>query len=493
MEREAVILGSSNSIRIAIEWRSNAESDGPIGKTWGDLQLWIGDSLVWGSVSVAERPVGITWSWIDLFEFLANAWPYLANEEQQPIAFTHHKEAPARLSELWGRAQVRWMSVPDDIADREDKLLRDFLAVHDLAEALPGAQPPQLLLMRQGERMIVSSVRQQWELPYMAVMSVLAELCEFIADRIKDLSDDRSRRSIERWNQRDSLSHIKRLQIATGRSEGELRQIWPTDLDATASNEDRYELRAAARMLDKRIPENKQKEILKLIYDLPKGKPLALKPLQDEAEEVIAESGSSDPTLQGYVLATMLRAHFSRLNARVNPDEILQGWGVTIRRLDDKNLLLDAIAVWANDRSPTILLNQNGPRARHLSGTRSTLAHEICHLLLDTDGALPAVEVLGGVIPHAIEQRANAFAAEFLLPRNIAAKYIHKELKYTYQEKERERQVDSVMDQLSDEFGVSHETIAWQIINSDCVADDLKLIERIKNKYLNSIKSPFIL
>lgn len=479
-----MIFGSSTSIQIAIEWHNDVKSDGPLGKTWGNLQLWVADTLVWGSTGFPEKPVGITWSWIELFEFLANAWPYLENEEQHPI---NSLDDTNYLSELWERAQSRWESVPDDVADKEDELLRDFLAVHDLAEALQGAQPPQLLLLRQGERMIVSTFQKQWELPYKTVMSVLTEVCDFIADRISDLSDVRSTRVLKRWNQRNSLPYIKRLQIATGISEGELHRIWPTNINQTASNDERYELRAAARMLDRRVPESKIKEVLKLIYDLPKGRPLSLRPLQEMAENAIVKCGSTDPITQGYALAEMLREHLSQKEKQVNPESILNNWKIKIHQIHDDELTLDAIAVWADDRHPTILLNTKGPRARHRSGIRSTLAHEICHVLLDVNGALPAVEVLGGVIPRIIEQRANAFAAEFLLPRKIAAKKIKKELEFIYQEREKERAVDSAMVFLSNEFSASHETIAWQIINSGCIAENEKLVNYIRSKYIKSV------
>ncbi len=79
---------------------------------------------------------------------------------------------------------------------------------------------------------------------------------------------------------------------------------------------------------------------------------------------------------------------------------------------------IDAVAVWGDCHGPAVLLNINPrPRASTTNGRRSTLAHEICHLLADRAHALPVAEVLGGQAPRRTEQRANAFAAEGLLPR----------------------------------------------------------------------------
>jgi Zn-dependent peptidase ImmA (M78 family) len=54
---------------------------------------------------------------------------------------------------------------------------------------------------------------------------------------------------------------------------------------------------------------------------------------------------------------------------------------------------------------------------------RVTLAHELCHLLLDGGHAVTAVDVLKSRMPVAIEQRAKSFAGELLLPSRTAARW----------------------------------------------------------------------
>jgi len=51
---------------------------------------------------------------------------------------------------------------------------------------------------------------------------------------------------------------------------------------------------------------------------------------------------------------------------------------------------------------------------------RVNAAHELCHLLVDSRHGFSAVDVLGGRMPPRMEQRAKAFAAEFLLPNSEA-------------------------------------------------------------------------
>jgi Zn-dependent peptidase ImmA (M78 family) len=65
---------------------------------------------------------------------------------------------------------------------------------------------------------------------------------------------------------------------------------------------------------------------------------------------------------------------------------------------------------------PTILVNVQSRWNRGPRGRNATLAHELCHLLLDRDRARRAVVVSGPWAPPRIEQRARAFAAMFLVP-----------------------------------------------------------------------------
>jgi Zn-dependent peptidase ImmA (M78 family) len=107
---------------------------------------------------------------------------------------------------------------------------------------------------------------------------------------------------------------------------------------------------------------------------------------------------------------------------------LLDRFGVDVRVIDFGIPSLDAIAVWGSKHGPAVLLNRNSHRVRgHFisiwrhGAIRVTAAHELCHLLLDSGHALSAVDILGGRMPVRIEQRAKAFAAEFLLPSGEAA------------------------------------------------------------------------
>jgi Zn-dependent peptidase ImmA (M78 family) len=111
---------------------------------------------------------------------------------------------------------------------------------------------------------------------------------------------------------------------------------------------------------------------------------------------------------------------------------------------------------------PAVWLNKNEKHLSNEGARRATLAHEMCHLLVDRGGALPLAEVVNGNIPKTVEQRANAFAAEFLLPREIARQAL---AKFT-------SGLELISD-LSNRYGVSRELAARQVENSGAVLSQM--------------------
>lgn len=481
-------IGAIGGLHVVLEWRDDYGTEGPVGKTWGDLQLWVGNTIVWGQPDHSGKISGITWNWIDFLEFLGNAWPYLNEEEQYPIDF---QAAHPALGELRGAAKLRWRGLTEEQADMEEDRLRDFLAVHDFSEALQGGCPPQMLLLREGKRMLAATDRYQWILSFDETMGMLGMLGEEICERIAKLTDQRSENARIRWSARNAMSAMKKIQLATGMDESWVRRVWPGSVDDVAANDDLYELKAAARMVSREVSDDQLKAILENVATLPKGNSSNLNEVREKANDALAEHENDRPADQGYALALMLREHIGKKTGRIEPEDILKTWGVSIKEFELKDSLIDAIAFWGAGHIPTILLNPLGPRTQKPTGKRSTLAHEICHLLADVDGALPAVEALGGNVPRSIEQRANAFAAEFLLPRAEAGRYVKKVLEYVNAPKEQCDTVERAITELAKTFGASHETTAWQIHNSGCISASDKKLHDILQKNFKSVHDPF--
>jgi Zn-dependent peptidase ImmA (M78 family) len=141
-------------------------------------------------------------------------------------------------------------------------------------------------------------------------------------------------------------------------------------------------------------------------------------------------------------------------SGRAEPEVLLSDWGVSVGQYDFSSTSVDAIAYWAHDHSPRVLWNPHVKHTSNEGARRATLSHEICHLLVDRS-ALPLTAVVGGAMERRLEQRANAFAAEFLCPRREAAA-----------EYQRDRDVVETIHRLTDRFGVSDELATLQLARS---------------------------
>lgn len=167
---------------------------------------------------------------------------------------------------------------------------------------------------------------------------------------------------------------------------------------------------------------------------------------------------SQRPFHIGYCLANWLRKAI-RLdwNMRAEPQSLLNSWGVRIINVQWATPDIDAVACWGDDIDPVILLNQNGIHNTNIGGCRATLAHEICHLLVDRNRGRPVIDVLSDGISEEIEQIARSFQAEFLLPRETARSFVS----YV-------GNIRHAIDCLTWEFEVSQQLAANQILNSPC-------------------------
>lgn len=140
----------------------------------------------------------------------------------------------------------------------------------------------------------------------------------------------------------------------------------------------------------------------------------------------------------------------------VDPEQYLRHWGVVIDDFVLQACPVEAVTAWGERHGPVVLVNRSkDSRAGHEYGRRVTLAHEIGHLLIDRKRALPVGEVLGGAAPEYPEKRARAFAAEFLLPREVAASAVRNHAS-----------LEEAASFLQGMYRVSKELLAWQIYNS---------------------------
>jgi Zn-dependent peptidase ImmA (M78 family) len=388
-------------------------------------------------------------------------------------------------SEVLREAERIWKDLPSLQRERAEEAVYRFTLVHDLSQALRGIELPPLWLMREGNTMWVDwgggygprASRRQ--LPLGAVTSGLEAFAEIIIRRFEHISDDRAQYLRQIWSERDkSLSDRQLLKLRTGLHGGELDELLSVVGHGLLREPIQREvLFAAARMTRGLVTPHTIKQMLDRIRTVPSVNIEVLNALSKVATNELHAVADSVPFEQGYYLARWFRGQHGIVGSdqRVRPETILRSWGIEVENFDfgDFTDNLDALAVWGSQNGPHILINSRSGRSTTPSGRTFTLAHEICHLLVDRMSSLPIAEVLGGRSPAVSEKRANAFAAEALLPRRIAAEALaHRS------------GIASCVKDLANRFGVSEELVSWQIRNSH-----LGTLSQEEQRYLASLTS----
>lgn len=465
---EKLQLGSESGILLDLFISAEHEK---AGLGWGLGQLSVQGVAVWNG----EDNGPVQWTWIDLLEWLGCNWPWILLEQHYPVPV-----APLHIGQLLQASENRWEDMSEDRVEEEEMEVHRFLGRHDLASGLKGIFLPTVLLLRQGNafEVVVPDQRMSRTIPFETVLRDLEEIGEGIAARAGGKQNGRNQKAVALWNQRRSQLQQKAIQVHSGLSD-DIRNIveqqgdanfW--ELDASQPFQE-SEVLAAARMTRRILTPEHQRTLLLLIKEQQKKSTPGLDQISEKLLSEFKEIGK--PHDQGHWAAQWLRRELNCGAAgRLEPEKLLGEWGVPIRERELADSPIHAVACWGPRHGPAIILNTHeASTASHPNGRRTTLAHEICHLLIDRSEALPVAEVLNGATPERLEKRARAFAAELLLPRSIAAKNVREA-----------SDVQTAIEQLSKDYAVSRELVCWQIHNSEAVkaltARELTLLDTLK-------------
>ena len=409
------------------------------------------------------------WPLVDLLSGLGRIWPWLLHEEGYPININ-----PEHVGHLMSAAEQLWRELPNSQLeeDAQDEILFDYRQRHDLSLLLRGINVPSVWILREGLNCQIWSpaMNNVGYANHEQVMQSLRDLGNALAQNIENCPlpkrQPRATQALERWQQKQSHTKARFLQIVTGWTKDQIEYLKSQKMSPDAlfevpndsANENFIaqgnELQMAARMTRDALKPKDQVELLQHIQAIPlidRGK-------LDEISQCTPQLNEMDvPYAQGYQLALWLREYFRHDETKpMNPEKILIDLGITPKNVSVAGSI-DAAAVWGPNHGPAILVNEHRlSRARGTNGRRTTLAHELCHLLVDRKSAFPAVEVLGGQVARKAEQRANAFAAELLLPRTVAAKACGNE----------PLGILSAAEKLQIKYQVSREVVFNQIQNS---------------------------
>jgi Zn-dependent peptidase ImmA (M78 family) len=458
-------IGPPSGLAFELQWEADEPRGSADEASRGRLIARIAGAPVW--IDRSHDPArGVRWSMVELLEHLAWTWRYLRYEESDPLGLA---DRPDRVR---AAAERRWDDIPSSRCNEEQRLLRAFEDSHDLARAFQGMWLPPLWVLRQGNLAWVVSGAVAELVSIGGVLETLDDLAGLIAARLAALPDARAVAAVTGWAQRDAFDAATALAIATGCSADTLAEV-----AKGADLVDFFEwsaargsaLVAAARATGPVLAPTELRGLLVRIRQLPATATPALDRRAREAEAVVTAAGETVACDQGHALARWVREQVLAVpdEKAVDPAGVLKQLGLTIRSLSLGTKSLDAVSVWGGQHGPAVLVNRTGRHAKG-AGLRATLAHELCHVLIDRHGALPLGEVLGGRVQPRVEARARAFAAELLIPKSVAGPAF----------------ADAVdparmMGQLTRRYGASREIVAWQARNSEvALTDDVRAFLR---------------
>lgn len=405
-----------------------SDPDEPDRTTTRLLQIAIDDEVVWPVAGLADAVLDIQLD--DLLAFLAEHWKPLLLRQTYPAELN-----PSRLSQLRADASKRWDGVPAEIAEREEEAVLGFEEAHDLSRAFAGLfDLPSFWILRSGGAFRIESQERLWVIPYDRVVGALTELGDQIVAQLLK-AGDKWAPLLAAWDRRTEGDGARLLAWATGVdpevsraliSEGMLEE--PTSFADAANDND--EIRIAARMAGA-LPLEQMREIIQIARSYPKIETAVLDKLAIECSNEIGSRWSNfAPYVQGQV-----GARFVRDWLEIEPDApcdiyaIHNQLRIAIKADEVEPDTFDGLAIWGTKHGPGVFLNLASVRVSEAEkgpecdpALRVTLAHELCHLLLDGGHAISAVDVLKSRMPVAIEQRAKSFAGELLLPARTAAR-----------------------------------------------------------------------
>ena len=456
-------IGNAESLRFSVKWAEPADGDAE-SRTRGAATLEVGGHVVWGS---PDEP--FEWTWIELLEFLAESWRFLLWEETYPEGL-----APRNPLVLEDAFETRREDMHPAAAAALHEDVVSFVEHHDMASALRGAIAPPIRILREGLSCSLTTRFGTTTLPFEDVTQALESIASALLTRLDGAEDPRSVRAIADWEQRASVTEKFLLEFAASLPSSHwstLRGRLPDDPGGWGQ----LEVFAAARMAGSLLDTTSFEKLLASIESVPHSQTGKLDALSRKAQEHLRPRDRA--FLEGYATARAMRPELGHVDEQgcIDIEAILASLDVTVSDVDLKTDSLDAIAVFGPKHGPAVLVNSSGVHSKGPRGRRTTLAHELCHLLLDRDSSLPLVEVLGGRLPRRPEQRANAFAAELLVPSHEVVAATRKESPTSLGDWE------ALVEAIGRRFKASRAVAAWQTLNANA-ADGESLAPSVRSR-----------
>lgn len=434
-----------------LEDTTSVDCQADLSASWGTLELWLNGANVCAHVEDGETVQAVHWYLLPLLEWLTTNWDPLLHEERLPI---RNAGEDAVDSLYRTRFPDRRLSGADALT--HDERWFSWRQRHALHAARDGGLFPEIFVRRWTDSIEVSwsnqapvgapsdfaflvphgrAVLQPGEIAeplFEVIRAAVEQLCRWVPDsqRLDDL------RSCVATLNKPRLHRAQRLDW-----------LFDLDLNGTAATQPWD----AARQLFARTSAKVRRAVLEPVgsglvlqgsshavllfgsvdpvIDIADARKLAAL-LIDQFDEAGDPVGLRDllgslsaaepdglPWEQGYDVAEQVHAVFEMgAGGSVDIQGVLTKIGVHLGSIELSDPRIRGVAVAGPQHRPAVFINESHPRNARAEGRRFTLAHEFCHLVIDRKVGQKLAVASGPWAPVEVEQRANAFAAYFLMP-----------------------------------------------------------------------------
>lgn len=459
------LAGDTSNFAIELSFAADAEShyyDADERESWGSLVLWINGKNVTEHIEQGEPLRAAHWYLLPTLEWFVSNWDSLFHEERLPLnnAGTDAAGAMTRLL-----VQPLRLVRPDLNEFQRLEEWQSWWARHNILDSVAGGIFPDLYIRRWGDLAEISvgstvapgtpsHFRYQnmdlvghapVEFVATSVYDVITRAIDELrrrrpdSQRIQDLS-----RAADALMDGESQRHSRRLAYLSGAnpdSEESLerfRNLWHQvdeilgdDLEPSARE------MAVGRPHGGLVLETAPQVALLFGSYSPQISDDDVQVLITSLHAVLCRSGPTDlpniklpelPTLppgpEGSQLGEAAYRELADPTATyVDIEEILERLNITysIDGLSDSSTR--AVSLLSEHHGIHIVINGNYLRGTVERVLRFTLAHELGHILFDRARSRRLAVVSGPWAPQAIEKRANAFAAAFLMPEELIERH----------------------------------------------------------------------
>jgi Zn-dependent peptidase ImmA (M78 family) len=422
--------------------------------SWGAIELWADGVNLCAHREAGETVERVHWYLLPLLQWLVDSWDPLLHEERLPLR---------NLAATAAGALRGWLPEPlvggldDARALRDLESWQQWRGRHGLVAASRGGLFPAAYLRRWGDLIEVSWDNATWagiedyrflstsgsaRLPASEVAGALAGVLngavghlvervpassslEELLARITALRDPGRAEQRRLWlggAGRERVRHLFEVadRILYGAAEATREALLGTGTNALVVEATPQ----LAVLFGSAAPALSDHDVVTLTEKMlaTYGEHEVVHEDLDELAQELEQAGSASAQdyEQGNALAAEVLARLA-----LDQEKVIDVAGVMdnlgIRRddvkLDDRGTR--AVSVLGPDQRPAVFINANFRWGASKRIRRTSLAHELCHLLVDRGRAVRLAVMSGPWAPVDIERRAGAFAAALLMPPQL--------------------------------------------------------------------------